>query len=190
LLATVLGVVFTATLGKNLRASGGSYGDFGGVYRLALPKGITSLDDVRSFEVEIGGADDFVRAILNDHIEIHSEDIDVARKVGRGDDIQAEQINRALAVDRQTRLLGRRDLQFGLRPGWNHLVVEIENYGGPCGGGVHMYVNGEALTGIPIALPVREEATPRTTGLTKHIRPKAHAEKALCARAAYQFKLD
>jgi hypothetical protein len=189
-MAAVLGVALTAKMGRNFHAAGGPYGDFGDIYRVALPKGVTSVDEVRSFEVEIGGADDFVRAILNGYVEINSEDTEIVQKIRGGDDDAADVINRAVAVDRQTRLLGRRDLQFGLVPGWNHLVVEIENYGGPCGGGVHLYVNGEALMGVPIALPVRESMTSGLKGQPDFVRPRPHAEKALCARVAYQFYLD
>jgi len=117
-MAVMLGVAGTAIWGKNLRASGGPHGDFGDIYRLALPKGVTTVDDVRSFEVEIPGADDLVRAVLNGYVEINSEDAAIVRKIGI-DDFAAEKINRTVAVDRQAWLLGKRDLQFGLVRGWN-----------------------------------------------------------------------
>lgn len=188
-IAALAGTLCVFVLGKNLSVAGHALEGFGHVYRVALPKGVIRLEDVRIFEVMSGGADDFVRAELNGHSVLNSEDPQEAVvQVTTGEreaDKEARELVRQYVVNRHTKLLSRRPAQLALVRGWNQLVVEVENYGGPCSGDVQLFVNEQPIAGMPAALPLRPEANDKLLLL-----PEAHKEHALCARVAYQFELD
>jgi hypothetical protein len=187
-LAATAGILSVVVLAKNRPAAGALLDRFGYVYRVALPKGVTRLEDIRIFEVVPLGADDFLRAELNGHVVANSEDTWSAilpePTPQANADTKAWELTRDYVVDRRTLLMSRKSVELALVRGWNHLVVELENYRGPCSGGVQLFVNEQPIIGVPTSLPLRDDQSkPRLV-------PKAHQEHALCARVAYQFELD
>jgi hypothetical protein len=189
-LAVVLGIASVLFLGQNRPGAGQAYDGFGHVYWVALPKGVTRIEDISTFEILPGGADDFTRAELNGHVVVNSEDRWGALIPERTDDRTRDEtlwdLTKRHVVDRSTYLMHRKAIQFALVQGLNHLVVELENYRGPCGGGIQVFVNGQPIIGAPMSLPLRGELRDDD----ERLLPRAHREHALCARVAYQFKLD
>ncbi len=81
--------------------------------------------------------------------------------------------------------MSRRPVDVALVPGLNHLIVELQNYRGPCSGGIQLMVNEQPITGVPTSLPLRGDGSE-----AERLVPVPHQEHALCARVAYQFVLE
>jgi len=188
--AAMLGIAAVLTLARNTDSAGTTLVGFGHVYRIALPKGVARLEDIRTFEIYSDGADDLMRAVLNGHLVAHTETpwkavVPDSLHTKTEDDPTARKLSSDNVVDRQTYLTGRKAVQWTLVRGWNLLVVEVVNYGGPCGGGVQLFVNDQPIAGAPSALPIRSGPDD-----AMRLIPTAHKEHALCARVAYQFHID
>jgi hypothetical protein len=162
----------------------------GTFYRIQLPAGVSDVADVQTMYLDIPGADDFVRASINNYVVADS---DTKCALTRAYDDCVKNPN-ALpeAVDRgHGTMLGQRSIQFFVKPGLNQLVIELENgrfaY---CGLQSGLSINGKTITGIPHSIPVR--GGPRA--LLPESRwtqdPDSYTKDSLCAREIYQFELS
>lgn len=199
----LVGVWAASEYAKNLSASAVEIPGIGKLHRIALPIGVTRFEDVRSIEIEVSEADDYVRVYFNNYLAINNDypgrEVLFSTTWGqRGDKAWKPALTAGTRIHRKADLLGRRNATISLRRGWNHIVVELENGAdGYCVVQPRIFVNGTPVGGLPPVLPESAEdalkfvASRRgTESATAELLDGNSLRNALCARAVYQFQVQ
>jgi hypothetical protein len=170
--------------GENWNARAVSIAKFGTIQRVALPAGVSSREDISTFEVDFGFADDFARLSINNYGIYSTEQPQrlIVDHLGLGPSF-VEDLTRRMRVTRNYDF-GRKDKKSHLVDGRNFIVYEVDNGPGHCGGGFRLFVNGQEIAGrfgsAPFDAAERREL---------HGSDERSLQNALCSRHVVQIDL-
>lgn len=170
-----------------------------------LPIGARRLRELKSFVITMGGADDYGRVYVNNHLVLNREAPDLFYKIN-----ESEENKRKAAIiverkeSRNVNMLGSTDVIAYLQPGVNFIVVELDNAVAGCVLSVDIRVNGTQLEGFPKGLPDyfkldQETSQPALAAKLqasqrKHVALGMFApnsdDDAFCSRRIFQIHLE
>jgi hypothetical protein len=170
LVASVLfGAALSYEFGKGLRPAPTRPANGIGVGRievLRLPTHQRQLADIKTFEVAMGGADDYGRVFVNNQLVINTENPAQIFFGGVDDQTKRRTVER-LAIDRSDLIVGKSDVRGFLKRGKNFIVVELENsILGSCVTNIDIIVNGIELESFPQMLPEAFAVEPEAANQT------------------------
>ena len=220
LFGVILGAIIASQFGKGLRPGPVQLVEtVGRIEILRLPTKARRLSDIRTFIIQMDGADDYGRVFVNNYLWMNNENPQQLFYSSNDTKERRDEFNQ-LAVDRNELLVVKRDARVLLRSGTNDIVVELENsILGTCVTAIDIVVNGEELESFPRSIPdrlnVEAEVVNRTLlrQFKKAERSDVHSELSeaernkfsaseisdlsvsslddvICARRIFQFEVE
>jgi hypothetical protein len=118
---------------------------------LRMPIGARRLIDIKSFIINMPGADDYGRVFANNYLVLNREAPDVFYT--QVDDASKREAISNDKAQRNVNMIGEKDVKGYLRSGFNFIVAELENAIGPCSFSIDISVNGTELETFPRIIP-------------------------------------
>jgi hypothetical protein len=166
----------------------------GRIEHLRMPVGARALEDIRSFMIQMDGAQDFARIFVNNYVLIDNESPKdmLFVSVPRSDD--KRDLVLPMAVDRSDYHVGTRAARYYLLKGRNYIVAELENGYLGCNTVIDIVVNGTQLERFPKVVPDRlyveaDAVNPLVKTRFEQIR-KTGDRDSLCSRRIWAFELE
>jgi hypothetical protein len=168
---------------------------YGFIQTVRLPRGARTTNELTSFEVDMGGADDFARVYVNNYLVVSTENPKAILMFAPELDPQQQLMSR-LAVKRNMPAPGRREVIAFIRKGANTIVFENENsIFGTCASQITLFANGKQLERFPVKVPIGlypEGASllPGVIELFERTKVVPSSDDILCARRMFVFELS
>jgi len=166
----------------------------GRIEHLRLPIGARALDEIRSFMIQMDGAQDFARILVNNYLLIDNESPkDMLFISGPRSDDKRELVL-PMAVDRSDYHVGSWSARYYLLKGRNYIVAELENGYLGCNTVIDIVVNGTQLERFPKVMPDRlyvetDSVNPLVKARFEKLR-KTGEQDSLCSRRIWAFELE
>jgi hypothetical protein len=167
---------------------------YGFIQTVRLPVGARTMNELTSFEVDMGGADDFARVYVNNYLVVSTENPKAILLFAPELDAQ-QQLMEQLAVKRNMLPPGRREIITHIRKGTNTIVFENENsIMGTCAARITLFANGKQLERFPVKVPnglypERASLLPGVIELFERSKRAHSSDDILCARRIFVFEL-
>jgi hypothetical protein len=165
----------------------------GQIETIRFPVGARRISELTSLLMTMPSADDFGKVFLNNYIVLSTESADNVYYFLRSSEL-AKKVSSQYGVRRNLSLTSR-DVVDLVVPGWNFVVLEIENsFWGTCNSSIDIVVNGQRLERFPRNFPRNRypEKSVLDQGLVNQFN-KVEAGSmidALCSRRILAFYLD